>query len=129
LRGLLFTGLRWARLRHARLEQREIKTEKLAFGLVETPHQILVHPVFEIEKPGAHRRQIELEERHIIERGPGLEIERGAAKAVCHAGADQEGVTEYEGLPASRELDCVFTERVSEEVAGMPADNGIFERC
>jgi hypothetical protein len=44
----------------------------LALRLVEAPHQILVHPVFEIEKSGAHRLQVELEQRHTVERGAGL---------------------------------------------------------
>jgi len=81
-----------------------------------------------MEKLGAHRRQVELEDRCIVERGAGLEIERGATKAVYHAGADQKGVAEDEGLPAARELDRIFAEGVGEEIAGMPADNRVFER-
>src|SRR5262249_7871670 len=63
----------------------------------------------------------------MVERSAGLQIERGAAKPVCDAGADEEGVTEYEGLSASRKLDRIFDERTGEEIAGMPANNSIFE--
>jgi hypothetical protein len=52
---------------------------------------------------------------------------RGATKAVYHAGADEKGVAEDEGLPAARELDRIFAEGVGEEMAGMPADNRVFE--
>src|SRR5215470_10213233 len=65
----------------------------------------------------------------MVERGAGLQIERGAAKPVCHAGADQEGIAEHKGLPASRQLDCILAERISEEIARMPANNGIFQGC
>ena len=63
----------------------------------------------------------------MVERGTGLEIERGAAKTVDHAGTDQKRVAEHEGLPTARDLDRIFAERVGEQIAGMSADDGIFE--
>jgi hypothetical protein len=30
-------------------------------------------------------------------------------------------------LPTARDLDRIFAERVGEQIAGMPADDGIFE--
>src|SRR4029077_4418850 len=36
-------------------------------------------------------------------------------------------VAEHEGLPTARDLDRIFAERVGEQIAGMPADDGIFE--
>src|SRR5205814_337540 len=125
--GLLFARPLRARLRLARLEQRDIETEELAFRLVEALHQILVHAVFEIEEPGPHWRQVELEEDRIVPRGAGLEIERGAAKPVCHAGADEKGIAEDKGLPTARDLDRILTERIGEEIARMPTNNSIFE--
>jgi hypothetical protein len=80
-----------------------------------------------MEQLGAHRRKVEFEDRCAVERGAGLEIECGATKAVYHAGAEEKGVAEYKGLPAARELDRIFAERVGEEIAGMPADNRILE--
>jgi len=62
-----------------------------------------------------------------VERGAGLEIERGATKAVDHAGTDQKRVAEHEGLPSTRELDRILAERIGEQVAGMPTDNCIFQ--
>jgi len=123
----LFTRLWRARLRLSGSEQSDIETEELAFRLVKALHQILVHPVFEIENPGAHWFQVELEERDIVERGARPEVERGSAKAVCDAGADQERIAEHKGLPAARELDRILAKRIGKEAAGMPADNGIFE--
>jgi hypothetical protein len=123
LPSLLLAGRLWARLLFAWFEQRDIEAEEVGLRLVETLHQILVHPVFEMEQLGAHRRQVELEDRRIVERGARLEIERGATKAVYHTASDQKGIAEDEGLPAAR----VFTEAAGVEIAGMPADNRIFE--
>ena len=125
--GLLLAGRLRGRLLLARFEQRDIETEEFGLRLVEALHQILVNPVFEMEQLGTHRRKVELEDRRAVERRAGLEIECGATKAVYHAGAEEKGVAEHEGLPTARELDRIFAERVGEEIAGMPADDRILE--